>query len=79
METAVISLYFKFLNQPILNIWLSENFMVGLLHFFFITDKASGGAAPSKGSRFTRTEQLQFAQVSLLPKLAYFFIVISYL
>ncbi|KAJ7376865.1 Coiled-coil domain-containing protein 22 [Desmophyllum pertusum] len=27
-----------------------------------LSDKASGTAAPSKGSRFTRTEQLQFAQ-----------------
>ncbi|KAM7444037.1 Coiled-coil domain-containing protein 22 [Porites harrisoni] len=27
-----------------------------------LSDKASGAAAPSKGSRFTRTEQLQFAQ-----------------
>lgn len=34
--------------------------------FFFITDRASGTAAPSKGSRFTRTEQLQFAQVRFL-------------
>ena len=33
---------------------------------FFITDRASGTAAPSKGSRFTRTEQLQFAQVRFL-------------
>ena len=33
--------------------------------FAWLLDKASGAAAPSKGSRFTRTEQLQFAQVSL--------------
>ena len=33
--------------------------------FAWLLDKASGAAAPSKGSRFTRTEQLQFAQVGL--------------